>query len=135
MTAVDAALPPLSSRRALALRVADQNDQALAFAQPRYRSTSRKPPRLARCSFASAADHPGSRNSQVRYALAPAQAHGALFLLDPLSGGVPGVRAALDREREALVQLWALGRDMGEPPLSWRMPTTTNPSSDAKSTT
>lgn len=120
LTAVDAGVPPLSSRRALALRVADRNDQAPAFAQPRYRATVSEAASAGAVVLrlsASDADEPGSRNSQVRYALAPSQPHGALFLLDPLSG-VLSLRAALDREREALVQLWALARDLGAPPLS-----------------
>lgn len=120
LTAVDAGVPPLSSRHVLALRVADRNDQAPAFAQPRYRATvseAASPGAVVLRLSASDADEPGSRNSQVRYALAPSQPHGALFHLDPLSG-VLSLRAALDREREALVQLWALARDLGAPPLS-----------------
>ncbi|XP_070614235.1 protocadherin-23-like [Erythrolamprus reginae] len=120
LTAVDAGVPPLSSRRLLALRVADLNDEAPAFAQPRYRATVSEaalPGAVVLRLSASDADEPSSRNSQVRYALAPFQPHGALFRLDPLSG-LLSLRAALDREREALVQLWALARDLGAPPLS-----------------
>ncbi|KAM6440855.1 protocadherin-23 [Liasis olivaceus] len=120
LMAIDAGVPPLSSQHTLALRVADLNDQAPAFAQPRYRATvseAASPGTVVLRLSASDADEPGSRNSQVRYALAPSQAHSALFLLDPLSG-VLSVQAALDHEREALVQLWALARDLGAPPLS-----------------
>ncbi|XP_063166591.1 protocadherin-23 [Candoia aspera] len=120
LMAVDAGVPPLFSQHTLALRVADLNDQAPAFAQPSYRATvseAASPGTVVLRLSASDADEPGSRNSQVRYALAPSQAHGALFLLDQLSG-VLSIRAALDHEREALVQLWALARDLGVPPLS-----------------
>ncbi|XP_013927607.1 PREDICTED: protocadherin-23, partial [Thamnophis sirtalis] len=120
LTAVDAGVPPLSARHVLTLRVADRNDQAPVFAQPRYRATVSEAASAGSVVLrlsASDADEPGSRNSQVRYALVPSQPHGELFLLDPLSG-VLSLRGPLDREREALVQLWALARDLGAPPLS-----------------
>ncbi|XP_062991159.1 protocadherin-23 [Elgaria multicarinata webbii] len=120
LVAVDSGAPPLSSQRALVLRVADLNDQAPAFAQPRYRaavSEAASPGTVVLRLSASDADEPGSPNAQVRYALAPSQPHGALFHLDPL-GGVLSTRAGLDHEREAVLELLVLARDLGEPPLS-----------------
>lgn len=120
LVAVDSGSPPLASQRALHLRVADVNDQAPAFAQPRYRAAVSEavvPGALVLCLNASDADEPGSRNAQVRYALAPGQVHGALFSLDPLSGALR-TQAGLDHEREAALELLVLARDLGEPPLS-----------------
>ncbi|KAJ7326875.1 hypothetical protein JRQ81_016634 [Phrynocephalus forsythii] len=122
LVAVDSGDPPLSSQRALLLRVADLNDQAPVFAQPRYRaavSEAASPGTVVLRLSASDADEAGSRNAQVRYALEDGQAPhgGALFSLDPLSG-VLSTRAGLDREREAAWQLRVLAWDLGEPPLS-----------------
>ncbi|XP_039202931.1 protocadherin-23, partial [Crotalus tigris] len=77
LTAVDAALPPLSSHRALALRVADQNEQAPASpgavlfrlsrrptarcATPRSGSRRAFPPRPAQRRRPEAPSRPGSR--------------------------------------------------------------------------
>ncbi|XP_054845620.1 protocadherin-23 [Eublepharis macularius] len=120
LVAVDAGSPPLSSQRALLLRVADLNDQAPAFAQPRYRaavSEAASPGTVVLLLSASDADAPGSPNAQVRYSLGPRQAQAALFHLDPRSG-VLSVRGGLDHEREARLELLVLARDLGEPPLS-----------------
>ncbi|XP_028599298.2 protocadherin-23 [Podarcis muralis] len=121
LVAVDSGAPPLSSQRALLLRVADLNDQAPAFAQPRYRaavSEAASPGTVLLRLSAADADQPGSRNAQVRYALGPDQAPAAaLFQLDPLSGAL-SVRAPLDHERQAALELLVLARDLGEPPLS-----------------
>ncbi|CAI5784210.1 protocadherinprotocadherin-23 [Podarcis lilfordi] len=120
LVAVDWGAPPLSSQRALLLRVADLNDQAPAFAQPRYRaavSEAASPGTVLLRLSAADADEPGSRNAQVRYALGPHQAPAALFQLDPLSGAL-SLRAPLDHERQAALELLVLARDLGEPPLS-----------------
>uniref|UniRef100_A0A670J3V0 Cadherin domain-containing protein n=1 Tax=Podarcis muralis TaxID=64176 RepID=A0A670J3V0_PODMU len=122
LVAVDSGAPSLSSQRALLLRVADLNDQAPAFAQPRYRaavSEAASPGTVLLRLSAADADQPGSRNAQVRYALGPDQAPAAaaLFQLDPLSGAL-SVRAPLDHERQAALELLVLARDLGEPPLS-----------------
>ncbi|KAK9399113.1 protocadherin-23 [Crotalus adamanteus] len=117
LTAIDAALPPLSSHRALALRVADQNEQALASpgavlfrlsasaahqkarcATPRSGSWRAFPPRPAQRRRPEAPSRPGSRAGSAGAAV----------------GAGPGYGRAA--------------------PLV-AMPTTTNPSSDAKSTT
>ncbi|XP_066488987.1 protocadherin-23-like [Tiliqua scincoides] len=118
LVAVDAGTPPLSSQLALRLRVADLNDQPPAFAQPRYSAAvfeAAAPGTVVLRLSASDADEPGSPNAQVRYALAPHPA-AALFHLDPLSG-VLTTRAALDRERDAALELLVEARDLGEPPL------------------
>ncbi|KAL8207182.1 UNVERIFIED_CONTAM: hypothetical protein K2H54_047628 [Gekko kuhli] len=120
LVAVDSGSPPLSSQRALLLRVADLNDQAPAFAQPHYRaavSEAASPGTLVLRLSASDADEPDSPNAQVRYSLAPHQAPAALFHLDPLSG-VLSVRGGLDHEREAGLELLVWARDLGAPPLS-----------------
>ncbi|XP_061440503.1 protocadherin-23 isoform X2 [Rhineura floridana] len=120
LVAVDSGAPPLSSQRALVIRVADLNDQAPAFAQPRYRaavSEAASPGTVVLRLSASDADEPGSPNAQVRYALGPHQTQGALFHLDPLSG-VLSIQAGLDHEREAALEVLVLARDLGEPPMS-----------------
>ncbi|XP_015265545.1 PREDICTED: protocadherin-16-like [Gekko japonicus] len=121
LVAVDSASPPLSSQRALLLRVADLNDQAPAFAQPHYRaavSEAASPGTVVLRLSASDADEPGSRNAQVRYSLAaPHRPPAALFHLEPLSG-VLRVRGGLDHERQAALELLVWARDLGEPPLS-----------------
>ncbi|XP_060102606.1 protocadherin-23 [Heteronotia binoei] len=120
LLAVDSGSPPLSSQRALLLRVADLNDQAPAFAQPHYSaavSEAASPGTLVLRLSASDADEADSRNAQVRYSLAPQQAPAALFRLDPLSG-VLSVRGGLDHERQARLELLVWARDLGEPPLS-----------------
>lgn len=120
LVAVDSGAPPLASQRALQLRVADLNDQAPAFAQPRYWaavSEAASPGTVVLRLSASDADEPGSPNAQVRYALAPRQPHAAALVdLDPLSG-VLRTRAGLDHEREASLEVLVLARDLGEPPL------------------
>uniref|UniRef100_A0ABM5GIZ2 Protocadherin-23 isoform X1 n=1 Tax=Pogona vitticeps TaxID=103695 RepID=A0ABM5GIZ2_9SAUR len=120
LVAVDSGQPPLSSQRALVLRVADLNDQAPVFEQPRYRaavSEAASPGTVVLRLSASDGDEAGSPNAQVRYALDPSQAHGVFFHLDPLSG-VLSTGAGLDHEREAALELRVLARDLGEPPLS-----------------
>ncbi|XP_053114005.1 protocadherin-23-like isoform X2 [Hemicordylus capensis] len=120
LVAVDSGAPPLSSQRALQVRVADLNDQAPAFAQPRYRaavSEAASPGTVVLRLSASDADEPGSPNAELRYAFAPRQQHSALLHLDPLSG-VLSTQAGLDHEREAVLEVLVLAADLGEPPLS-----------------
>ncbi|KAM9143867.1 protocadherin-23 [Pangshura tecta] len=118
LAATDGGSPPLSAHETLLLRIADINDQAPAFAQPRYRaavSEAASPGTAVLRLSASDADEPGSPNAQVRYALeAPPGLE--LFHIDPLSGLI-STRRRLDREREAALELRVVARDLGEPPL------------------
>ncbi|XP_074850070.1 protocadherin-23 [Carettochelys insculpta] len=123
LSATDGGSPPLSAHETLLLRVTDINDQAPAFAQPRYRaavSEAAAPGTAVLRLSASDADEPGSPNAQVRYALEAAAGQPAgpeLFRIDPRSGLV-STRRRLDREREAALELRVVARDLGEPPLS-----------------
>ncbi|XP_050802158.1 protocadherin-23 isoform X3 [Gopherus flavomarginatus] len=119
LAATDGGSPPLSAHETLLLRIADINDQPPAFPQPRYRaavSEAASPGTAVLRLSASDADEPGSPNAQVRYALEAAPGL-ELFHIDPLSG-VISTRRALDREREAALELRVVARDLGEPPLS-----------------
>ncbi|XP_019376600.1 PREDICTED: protocadherin-16-like, partial [Gavialis gangeticus] len=125
LVATDGGQPPRSTRRALRLQVADLNDEAPTFEQPHYGTTvseAAMPGTAVLHLRATDADEPGSPNAQVRYALEEVDGLGTplvleLFTIDPLSG-VLSTRRPLDRERQAVLELRVVARDLGEPPLS-----------------
>ncbi|XP_069711082.1 protocadherin-23 [Phaenicophaeus curvirostris] len=118
LVATDGGAPPLSAEEPLPLRVADVNDEAPAFPQPRYSasvSEAASPGTAVLRLSASDADEPGSPNAEVRYALEGDPAALALLRIDARSGAV-STRARLDRERREALELRVVARDGGRPP-------------------
>ncbi|XP_053922020.1 protocadherin-23 [Cuculus canorus] len=118
LVATDGGAPPLSAEEPLLLRVADVNDEAPRFPQPRYSasvSEAASPGTAVLRLSASDADEPGSPNAEVRYALEGDPAALALLRIDARSGAV-STRARLDRERHEALELRVVARDGGRPP-------------------